>query len=54
MALVFNDEGQVVLIQEAKENCRGKWYIPAGRVEPGENFIVSVKSFNPLLHIYAV
>uniref|UniRef100_A0A1I7TBJ9 Nudix hydrolase domain-containing protein n=1 Tax=Caenorhabditis tropicalis TaxID=1561998 RepID=A0A1I7TBJ9_9PELO len=27
---------QVLLIQEAKKSCRGKWYMPAGRVEAGE------------------
>ncbi|XP_045197401.2 8-oxo-dGDP phosphatase NUDT18-like isoform X1 [Mercenaria mercenaria] len=43
MALVFDDEGRVILIQEAKASCRGLWYIPAGRVEPGENFIDGVK-----------
>ncbi|XP_060573672.1 8-oxo-dGDP phosphatase NUDT18-like isoform X1 [Ruditapes philippinarum] len=43
MALVFDDAGRVVLIQEAKPSCKGLWYIPAGRVEPGENFIDAVK-----------
>ena len=27
---------QVLMIQEAKLGCRGKWYLPAGRVDPGE------------------
>ncbi|NXD32529.1 NUD18 phosphatase, partial [Spelaeornis formosus] len=26
----------VLLVQEAKPECRGRWYLPAGRVEPGE------------------
>lgn len=26
----------MLLIQEAKKSCRGKWYMPAGRVEAGE------------------
>ncbi|KAL4232787.1 8-hydroxy-dADP phosphatase [Mactra antiquata] len=43
MAFVFDDNGQILLIQEAKESCRGKWYLPAGRVEPGENLIDGVK-----------
>ncbi|KAL3106027.1 hypothetical protein niasHT_022208 [Heterodera trifolii] len=27
---------EVLLMKEAKEKCRGKWYMPAGHVEPGE------------------
>lgn len=27
-------------MREAKEKCRGKWYIPAGHVEPGETIEV--------------
>uniref|UniRef100_A0A914IBH4 Nudix hydrolase domain-containing protein n=1 Tax=Globodera rostochiensis TaxID=31243 RepID=A0A914IBH4_GLORO len=27
---------EVLLMREAKEKCRGKWYMPAGHVEPGE------------------
>lgn len=30
------DDTEVLLIQEAKKSCRGKWYMPAGRVEAGE------------------
>ncbi|EOA92846.1 Nucleoside diphosphate-linked moiety X motif 18, partial [Anas platyrhynchos] len=26
----------VLLVQEAKAECRGTWYLPAGRMEPGE------------------
>ena len=26
----------MLLIQEAKVSCRGKWYLPAGRVEKNE------------------
>lgn len=44
MAFVFDDKGRILLIQEAKSSCRGQWYLPAGRVEPGENLIVR-KSF---------
>ncbi|XP_052241913.1 8-oxo-dGDP phosphatase NUDT18-like isoform X1 [Dreissena polymorpha] len=43
MGLVFNEEGQMLLIQEAKQRIRGQWYIPAGRIEPGENFVDGVK-----------
>ncbi|CAD6196486.1 unnamed protein product [Caenorhabditis auriculariae] len=45
-ALVLRGEGdsaEVLLIQEAKKSCRGKWYVPAGRVEAGETLEESVK-----------
>lgn len=38
-AIVLRNDGddtEVLLIQEAKKSCRGKWYMPAGRVEAGE------------------
>jgi NADH pyrophosphatase NudC (nudix superfamily) len=31
---------QMLLMQEAKKKCHGKWYIPAGHVEPGETIEV--------------
>uniref|UniRef100_A0A915DIV6 Nudix hydrolase domain-containing protein n=1 Tax=Ditylenchus dipsaci TaxID=166011 RepID=A0A915DIV6_9BILA len=34
---------QMLLIQEAKKKCLGKWYIPAGRMEPGETIEQGVK-----------
>ncbi|KAL3276755.1 hypothetical protein HHI36_012125 [Cryptolaemus montrouzieri] len=34
--LVINDKNELLMIQEAKENCAGKWYLPAGRVEKNE------------------
>ena len=37
--LLFNEKGQVCLIQEAKRECRGKWYLPAGRTEKNETII---------------
>lgn len=39
-AVVFNEKGEVLLMQEAKVSCAGTWYLPAGRVEPGEQIIV--------------
>ncbi|KAK0423909.1 hypothetical protein QR680_008400 [Steinernema hermaphroditum] len=33
----------VLLVQEAKKSCRGKWYLPAGRVEPGETIEHAVR-----------
>lgn len=31
------------MIQEAKASCAGKWYLPAGRVEPNENLVEAMK-----------
>lgn len=31
------------MMQEAKPSCLGKWYLPAGRVEPHENLVDAVK-----------
>ncbi|KAM3720895.1 putative nudix hydrolase [Dirofilaria immitis] len=38
------DDGnlELLLTQEAKQRCLGKWYIPAGRVEPGETILEGV------------
>ena len=40
MAVLFDDNDRVVLVQEAKASCKGTWYLPAGRVEKGENLEV--------------
>jgi 8-oxo-dGDP phosphatase len=37
--VIFNEDDELLLIQEAKKSCAGKWYLPAGRMEPGENLI---------------
>ena len=37
--LVVRD-GKVLMIQEAKQSCRGMWYMPAGRMEKGESLEV--------------
>ncbi|XP_033114597.1 8-oxo-dGDP phosphatase NUDT18-like isoform X2 [Anneissia japonica] len=42
-AVIFNDNGQVVMVQEAKPGCRRKWYLPAGRVNPNETLEEAVK-----------
>ncbi|XP_076619310.1 8-oxo-dGDP phosphatase NUDT18 [Colletes latitarsis] len=42
-AVVINDQDKVLMMQEAKASCNGKWYLPAGRVEPNENLIDAVK-----------
>eukprot|EP01088_Endostelium_zonatum_P016354 TRINITY_DN4398_c0_g1_i2.p1 TRINITY_DN4398_c0_g1~~TRINITY_DN4398_c0_g1_i2.p1 ORF type:complete len:259 (-),score=49.61 TRINITY_DN4398_c0_g1_i2:2-778(-) len=37
VAVVVIQDGKVLMVQEAKESCRGKWYIPAGKLEAGEH-----------------
>lgn len=33
----------MLLIQEAKKECRGSWYLPAGRMEPGETIVEALQ-----------
>lgn len=40
MAVLFNEDGEVLMMQEAKSSCAGQWYLPAGRMEPGEDIQV--------------
>ncbi|XP_070535645.1 8-oxo-dGDP phosphatase NUDT18-like [Ptychodera flava] len=42
-AVLFNENGDVLFIQEAKETCRGRWYLPAGRVNRNETLEEAVK-----------
>jgi 8-oxo-dGDP phosphatase len=35
--------GEVLMMQEAKMSCRGKWYLPAGRMEKNESIEDAVK-----------
>lgn len=30
-------------MQEAKPECRGTWYLPAGRMEPGETIVEAMQ-----------
>lgn len=34
--VLINEQNEVLMIQEAKQSCAGKWYLPAGRMECGE------------------
>ncbi|NXY88284.1 NUD18 phosphatase, partial [Alcedo cyanopectus] len=43
LAVLFNEEDGVLLVQEAKPECRGQWYLPAGRMEPGEGIVDAMK-----------
>ncbi|XP_037952329.1 8-oxo-dGDP phosphatase NUDT18 [Teleopsis dalmanni] len=35
--VLINENDEVLMMQEAKESCAGKWYLPAGRMEKGES-----------------
>lgn len=37
--ILINSDNEVLMIQEAKESCAGKWYLPAGRMMKGESII---------------
>lgn len=37
--VLLNEQMDVLMMQEAKESCAGKWYLPAGRMEQGEPIV---------------
>lgn len=37
--VLINEQNEVLMIQEAKKSCAGKWYLPAGRMEAGETIV---------------
>ncbi|KAM3958954.1 8-oxo-dGDP phosphatase NUDT18 [Aphomia sociella] len=37
--VIINDRNEVLMMQEAKESCAGKWYLPAGRMEKNETIV---------------
>ncbi|XP_073510150.1 8-oxo-dGDP phosphatase NUDT18 [Phyllobates terribilis] len=39
MGILLNDQNEVLMMQEAKAECRGRWYLPAGRLERGESLV---------------
>lgn len=43
MAVLFNSDNEVLMMQEAKKSCAGQWYLPAGRIEQGEDLEEGVK-----------
>lgn len=40
---VIEKDGKFLLVQEAKEKCRGKWNIPAGHLDPNETIFEGAK-----------
>ena len=36
-AIVFDEQGRLLLVQRANPPAQGKWSLPGGRLEPGEN-----------------
>ncbi len=40
---IAEKDGKFLLVQEAKESCRGKWNIPAGRLEVNETVFDGAK-----------
>lgn len=42
-AVLLDQDEKVLLIQEAKTSCYGKWYLPAGRVEKKETLVKAVE-----------
>lgn len=43
VGVVIEKNGKYLLVQEAKESCRGKWNLPAGHLDPGETMVDGAK-----------
>lgn len=53
MAVILNEKNEILMIQEAKSNCSGQWYLPAGKVEPNESLTVYANQL-PALKIHVL
>jgi 8-oxo-dGTP diphosphatase len=42
-ALVHDDEGRLLVVRRAQEPGLGRWSVPGGRVEPGEDDTAAVR-----------
>ncbi len=40
---VVKKDGKYLLVQETKKECKGKWSIPAGHLEPNETIVEGAK-----------
>ncbi|KAM4040078.1 8-oxo-dGDP phosphatase NUDT18 [Anomaloglossus baeobatrachus] len=43
MGILLNEQNEVLMMQEAKAECYGKWYLPAGRLERGESLVEGLR-----------
>lgn len=43
VGVVIEKNGKYLLVQEAKESCRGKWNLPAGHLDAGETMVDGAK-----------
>uniref|UniRef100_A0A8C6VP98 Nudix hydrolase 18 n=1 Tax=Naja naja TaxID=35670 RepID=A0A8C6VP98_NAJNA len=43
LAVLLNEKDEVLVMQEAKAECYGSWYLPAGRMEPRETVAEAVR-----------
>ncbi|XP_042329305.1 8-oxo-dGDP phosphatase NUDT18 [Sceloporus undulatus] len=43
LAVLLNEKKEVLVMQEAKPECYGSWYLPAGRMEPRETVLQALR-----------
>ncbi|XP_018926764.1 8-oxo-dGDP phosphatase NUDT18-like [Cyprinus carpio] len=41
--VIFNSKDEVLMVQEAKRECYGRWYLPAGRMEERESILEALQ-----------
>uniref|UniRef100_W5NE77 Nudix (nucleoside diphosphate linked moiety X)-type motif 18 n=1 Tax=Lepisosteus oculatus TaxID=7918 RepID=W5NE77_LEPOC len=41
--VIFNEKNEVLMMQEAKPECHGQWYLPAGRMEENESIVEGMR-----------
>ncbi|KAJ8401014.1 hypothetical protein AAFF_G00389710 [Aldrovandia affinis] len=42
-AVIINAKNEVLMMQEAKPECYGRWYLPAGRMEEAESIVEAMQ-----------
>lgn len=40
---ILDNEISIFYLKEAKSSCAGQWYLPAGRMDPGEDVFEAAK-----------